>query len=141
MICATVWAITFCKPIRLAASASRAWVIDDMAMASPAFFSKGCVRIRLELTVRSPCSGSKALAVDSARAEVLKHSRAAAPTVHLVAQAGQERLHGSGDFGRARNKSLNAMVGVQLNVPLYAGGYGFAIAMLGVVGAATGAFQ
>ncbi len=64
----------------------------------------------------------QALAVDSARAEVLKHSRAAAPTVHLVAQAGQERLHGSGDFGRARNKSLNAMVGVQLNVPLWSGG-------------------
>lgn len=64
----------------------------------------------------------QALAVDSARAEVLKHSRRAAPTLDLVAQAGQERLHGSGDFGRARNKSLNAMVGVQLNVPLWSGG-------------------
>ena len=64
----------------------------------------------------------QALAVDSARAEVQKHSRAAAPTVDLVAQAGQERLQGSGDFGRARNKSLNAMVGVQLNVPLWSGG-------------------
>ena len=62
------------------------------------------------------------LAVDSARAEVRKHSRRAAPTLDLVAQAGQERLHGSGDFGRARNKSLNAMVGVQLNVPLWSGG-------------------
>lgn len=64
----------------------------------------------------------QALAVDSARAEVLKHSRRAAPTLDLVAQAGQERLHGSGDFGRARNQSLNAMVGVQLNVPLWSGG-------------------
>ena len=64
----------------------------------------------------------QALAVDSARAEVLKHSRRAAPTLDLVAQAGQERLQGSGDFGRARNKSLNAMVGVQLNVPLWSGG-------------------
>ena len=64
----------------------------------------------------------QALAVDSARAEVLKHRRAAAPTLDLVAQAGQERLHGSGDFGRARNTSLNAMVGVQLNVPLWSGG-------------------
>lgn len=64
----------------------------------------------------------QSLAVDSARAEVLKHSRAAAPTVDLVAQAGQERLQGSGDFGRARNHSLNAMVGVQLNLPLWSGG-------------------
>ena len=62
------------------------------------------------------------LAVDSARAEVQKHSRRAAASVDLVAQAGQERLHGSGDFGRASNKSLNAMVGVQLNVPLWSGG-------------------
>ena len=64
----------------------------------------------------------QALALDSARAEVQKHSRRAAATVDLVAQAGQERLHGSGDFGRASNKSLNAMVGVQLNVPLWSGG-------------------
>lgn len=64
----------------------------------------------------------QALAVDRARAEVRKHSLAAAPTLDLVAQAGQERLHGSGDFGRARNTSLNAMVGVQLNVPLWSGG-------------------
>lgn len=64
----------------------------------------------------------QALAVDSARAAVRKHSLAAAPTLDLVAQAGQERLRGSGDFGRASNKSLNAMVGVQLNVPLWSGG-------------------
>ena len=75
-----------------------------------------------EADAANPDIRLQALAVDSARAEVLKHSRAAAPTVDLVAQAGQERLHGSGDFGRARNKSLNAMVGVQLNVPLWSGG-------------------
>jgi outer membrane protein len=43
--------------------------------------------------------------------------------VELVAQAGQERLHGSGDYGSARNKSVNALVGVQLTVPLSTGGY------------------
>ena len=75
-----------------------------------------------EADAANPDIRLQALAVDSARAEVRKHSRAAAPTVDLVAQAGQERLHGSGDFGRARNKSLNAMVGVQLNVPLWSGG-------------------
>ena len=43
--------------------------------------------------------------------------------MELVAQAVQERLHGSGDYGSARNKNLNALVGVQVNVPLYTGGY------------------
>ena len=63
------------------------------------------------------------LALDSARLEAQKHSRRAAASVDLVAQAGQDRLHGSGDFGSARNKSVNAMVGVQINVPLYTGGW------------------
>ncbi len=63
------------------------------------------------------------LAADIAQAEADKHRRSAAPTVDLVAQAGDERLHGSGDHGSARNRSVNAMVGVQLTVPLYTGGW------------------
>ncbi|HNK52560.1 MAG TPA: TolC family protein, partial [Ottowia sp.] len=43
-------------------------------------------------------------------------------TLDLVAQAGHERIAGGGDFGSARNRSLNGMVGVQLNIPLYTGG-------------------
>ena len=57
------------------------------------------------------------------RALAEKHRRSASATVDLVAQAGQERLHGSGDYGSARNKNVNALVGVQLNVPLTTGGY------------------
>lgn len=63
------------------------------------------------------------LAAETARAEATKHRLEAAPSVDLVAQAGQERLHGSGAYGPAQNKSLNAMVGVQLTVPLYTGGW------------------
>ncbi len=63
------------------------------------------------------------LAAETARAEARKHGLGAAPSVDLVAQAGQERLHGSGAYGPAQNKSLNAMVGVQLTVPLYTGGW------------------
>ncbi|MCO5112182.1 MAG: TolC family protein [Burkholderiaceae bacterium] len=71
----------------------------------------------------NPSLRMQALALDIARAEAHKHSLRAAATVDLVAQAGQDRLHGSGDFGSARNKSVNAMVGVQINVPLYTGGW------------------
>ncbi len=63
------------------------------------------------------------LAADIARAEADKHRLGASPTVDLVAQAGDERLHGSGDHGSARNRSVSAMVGVQLSVPLYTGGW------------------
>ena len=71
----------------------------------------------------NPSLRMQALALDIAKAEAQKHSLRAAATVDLVALAGQDRLHGSGDFGSARNKSVNAMVGVQINVPLYTGGW------------------
>jgi len=64
------------------------------------------------------------LAADLARAEADKHRASAAPKLDLVAQAAQERLSGSGDYGSgARNKDTRAMLGVQLTVPLYTGGY------------------
>lgn len=64
------------------------------------------------------------LAADLARAEADKHRASASPRVDLVAQAAQERLSGSGDYGSgARNKDTRAMLGVQLTVPLYTGGY------------------
>lgn len=64
------------------------------------------------------------LAADLARAEADKHRASAAPRLDLVAQAEQQRLSGSGDYGGgARNTQTNAMLGVQLTVPLYTGGY------------------
>jgi outer membrane protein len=73
-------------------------------------------------------SGNPQLRVQSARVEVArqeagKYSASAAPTLDLVAQVAQDRLSGSGDFGSASNHMNNALVGVQLNVPLYSGGY------------------
>lgn len=59
---------------------------------------------------------------ESAHQETLKHRAAAAPTLDLVAQAGRDRLSGSGDFGAASNTSRQQMIGLQLNVPLYTGG-------------------
>ena len=59
---------------------------------------------------------------DAAHQEIRKHSALAAPTLDLVAQAGRERLSGSGDFGAASNTSRQQMIGLQLNVPLYTGG-------------------
>jgi len=64
------------------------------------------------------------LAADIARAEADKHRASAAPRLDLVAQAEQQRLSGSGDYGSgARNTQTNAMLGVQLTVPLYTGGW------------------
>lgn len=59
---------------------------------------------------------------DAVRQETRKHSALAAPTLDLVAQAGRDRLSGSGDFGAASNITRQQMIGLQLNVPLYTGG-------------------
>jgi hypothetical protein len=64
------------------------------------------------------------LAADLARAEADKHRASAAPRLDLVAQAEQQRLSGSGDYGSgARNRQTNALLGVQFTVPLYTGGW------------------
>jgi outer membrane protein len=55
--------------------------------------------------------------------ESARFSLAAAPTIDLVAQIGQDRLSGSGDFGPTSINSNNKMIGIQITVPLYTGGY------------------
>ena len=58
-----------------------------------------------------------------AQEETVKLGAAASAKLDLVAQAGAQRLSGSGDFGPASNTTRQAMIGVQLTIPLYTGGY------------------
>jgi outer membrane protein len=71
----------------------------------------------------NPALRSQLLAVEVARQEAGKFSRRASATVDLVAQAGRDRLSGVGDFGSASNSATNHMIGIQLSVPLFTGGY------------------
>jgi len=63
------------------------------------------------------------LAVELVKQEAGKFSRHASATMDLVAQAGRDRLSGSGDFGSASNSGTNRMIGIQFSVPLFTGGY------------------
>ncbi len=63
------------------------------------------------------------LSLEIARQETSKFGARAAPTVDLVAQAGRDRLSGSGDFGSASNTATNGMIGIQVSIPLFTGGY------------------
>lgn len=75
-----------------------------------------------EAEVKNPQLRVQLTAVEVARQEAAKTSAAYTPSVDLVAQAGYERLGGSGDFGRATNSAHNRLLGVQIAVPLYSGG-------------------
>lgn len=66
---------------------------------------------------------SSGLALQLARQEAARHSVRASVAVDLVAQLSRDRLSGSGDFGSAGSKTTQRMVGVQLTVPLFTGGY------------------
>lgn len=61
-------------------------------------------------------------ALELAEHEARKLSQGASTTVDLIAQAGQDRISGSGAFGQASQRGTQALVGVQVRVPLYTGG-------------------
>lgn len=66
---------------------------------------------------------TRLLAADVARQEATKYRRSSSTTVDLVGQVGRDRLSGSGDFGSASNTGTNRMIGIQLSMPLFTGGY------------------
>lgn len=72
---------------------------------------------------RNPLLQMQARNLASTKEEAARHSAAGAPSLDLVARMGRERLSGGGDFGDAENRSSNRMIGVQLVVPLFTGGY------------------
>ncbi len=71
----------------------------------------------------NPGIRAQSMAVEVAKHEAAKYRQAASASVDLVAQVGRDRLNGSGDFGSASNVGTQRMVGIQLSVPLFTGGY------------------
>ena len=59
-----------------------------------------------------------------AREEAEKYGAIASPKLDAVAQSSKDSLTGSGNFGPASNVATNNyLVGLQLSIPLYTGGY------------------
>ena len=70
----------------------------------------------------NPALAEREAALAAARAESARYRAAASPTLDVVAQAGGERISGSGDFGSGRDSANRQFLGLQLTVPLYTGG-------------------
>ena len=60
---------------------------------------------------------------DIAKQEADKYLAQSSIRLNAIAQASKDNLNGSGDFGSASNNSTNTLLGIQLNVPLFTGGY------------------
>lgn len=63
------------------------------------------------------------LTVQNAQAKANEYALGASASVDLVGQIGRQKLTGSGDYGDASNRENTSMVGLQLTIPLYTGGY------------------
>ena len=61
--------------------------------------------------------------LEVARQEAAKSRALSAPSLDLVAKVARDHLSGSGDFGPASNTASSGMIGVQLTVPVFTGGY------------------
>lgn len=61
--------------------------------------------------------------VDIAAEQIASFSAWQSPTLDLVGRLAHEKLDGSGRYGSALNKADEWMLGVQLNVPIFTGGY------------------
>jgi len=55
--------------------------------------------------------------------EIDKYRMETAPTVSLVGSVGSDRLSGSGNYGPSSITSNTRMIGLQLSIPLYSGGF------------------
>ncbi len=59
-----------------------------------------------------------------AKEEAEKYGAISSPKLDAVAQTSKDKLNGSGDFGPASNTATNNyLVGLQLSIPLYTGGF------------------
>jgi outer membrane protein len=76
-----------------------------------------------ESALHNPALRIQAVSVEMARQGVAKSRLLATPSLDLVAKVGRDRLSGRGDFGPASNAASSGMIGVQLTIPVFTGGY------------------
>jgi len=76
-----------------------------------------------EASLHNPALRMQAVSVEIARQDVAKSGLLSSPSLDLIAKVGRDRLSGGGDFGPASNTASSGMIGVQLTIPVFTGGY------------------
>jgi outer membrane protein len=71
----------------------------------------------------SPLITLSAQGQDVAGYEIDKFQAWKSPTISLIGAVGSERLSGSGSYGPSTVNARNNMIGVQLSIPIFTGGY------------------
>jgi outer membrane protein len=71
----------------------------------------------------SPMITMSALGEDVSRYEIDKFKAWKSPRITLVGSVGSDRLSGDGNYGPSTVTSRNNMIGIQLTIPIFTGGY------------------
>ena len=80
-------------------------------------------QIREQMMHSSPSLRMLALQHQIQATESEKFRAESSPTISAVAQASYQRAVGNGDYGTSSMSNTNNIVGLQLSIPLYTGGY------------------
>lgn len=80
-------------------------------------------RWRALATDASPLVEMGTLDENVARYEIEKYRAWKSPTLSLVGSVGSDRLSGNGSYGPSTVSTRNNMIGVQLTIPIFTGGY------------------
>lgn len=80
-------------------------------------------QIREQMMRSSPSLRMLALQHQIQATESEKFRAESSPTISAVAQASYQRAVGNGDYGTSSMSNTNNIVGLQLSIPLYTGGY------------------
>jgi len=83
----------------------------------------GLDRWMADVSASNPEVRMHAANLELARQEAAKLRAISSPSLDLVAKVGRDHLSGNGDFGSASNTASSAMIGVQVTVPVFTGGY------------------
>lgn len=78
---------------------------------------------RSEAAGASPLIEMSALGEDVARYEIDKYRAWKSPTISLIGSVGSDRLSGNGNYGPSTVTARNNMIGIQLTIPIFTGGY------------------
>mgnify|MGYP001160550466 CR=1 FL=1 len=76
-----------------------------------------------DVTQLNPAVQMQDMGADIALESIAQYASWKSPTLDLVGRLAHEKLDGSGRYGSALNKVDDWMLGIQINVPIFTGGY------------------
>lgn len=76
-----------------------------------------------DMTQLNPAVQMQDMGADIALESIAQYASWKSPPLNLVGRLAHEKLDGSGRYGSTLNKTYDWMLGIQINIPIFTGGY------------------